>query len=209
MRGTSQRTCSGWWRLRWWRRSWWHATTSLHTLATAAADCVDARPPPVAKAKKSALEEWSGEILGPWGELLAPWMAGALCKCGLDIVDSGVCSMGDGQADKVGINSLPRARITPTKGETPAVAHSVGGSRRSSGGSSSKVMHSKTKAPQGKRPTMPCSFLCGKNQGDIGQENEEELMRLAYRDGSGNCGWYAERVWGTISHRHKLRSEFH
>ncbi len=79
-------------------------------------------------------------------------MAVALCKCGLDMLDSGVCSLGDGQADKVGINSLPRVRIPPTKGETPAVAPSVGGSRRSSGVSSSKVMNCKTTPPQGKRP---------------------------------------------------------
>ncbi len=104
-------------------------------------------------------------------EKQAPWMAVALCKCGLDMLDCGVCSLGDGQADKVGINSLPRVRIPPTKGETPAVAPSVGGSRRSSGVSSSKVMNSKTTPPQGKRPTKPCSFLCGKCQGDTDEEN--------------------------------------
>ena len=52
-------------------------------------------------------------------------------------------------------------------------------------------------------------LLCGKGQGDADEEIEEELMRWAYRDGSGNCDWYCERVWGTISHQHKLRSEFH
>ena len=59
------------------------------------------------------------------------------------------------------------------------------------------------------RPKKPCSFLCGKNAADTDEENEDQLMRWAYSDGSGNNDWYCERTWFSAdSHKYKSRADF-